>query len=49
MGLKKEHDDFNIRDFKLAYIAEISLGYVKLYGNLCNREHVQRWPESNTV
>jgi len=32
MGLKKEHDDFNIRDFKLAYIAEISLGYVKLYG-----------------
>lgn len=33
LGKKKEHDDFDLRKFKLAYIGEISLGPVRLYGS----------------
>jgi hypothetical protein len=33
MGKKKYRDDFELRDFKIAYIAEISLGPVKLFGS----------------
>jgi hypothetical protein len=33
MGKHKEHDDFDLRKFKVAYIAEISLGPVRLYGS----------------
>lgn len=33
LGKHKEHDDFDLRKFKLAYIAEISLGPVRLYGS----------------
>jgi len=33
LGKKKEHDDFDLRKFKIAYIAEISLGPVRLYGS----------------
>ena len=33
LGKHKERDDFNLRKFKLAYIAEISLGPVRIYGS----------------
>ena len=33
MGKHRERDDFNLRKFKIAYIAEISLGPVRLYGS----------------
>lgn len=32
-GKKKEHDDFDLRPWKLSYIGELSLGPVKLYGS----------------
>jgi hypothetical protein len=32
-GKHKEHDDFDLRPWKLSYIGEISLGPVKLYGS----------------
>ncbi|MBL7700117.1 MAG: outer membrane beta-barrel protein [Chitinophagaceae bacterium] len=37
LGKKKEHDDFDLRKVKLAYIAEISLGPVRLYGSYATR------------
>ncbi|HUQ66548.1 MAG TPA: outer membrane beta-barrel protein [Flavitalea sp.] len=33
IGKKKERDDFDLRKFKVAYIGEISLGPVRLYGS----------------
>ena len=37
MGKHKERDDFDLRKFKLAYIGEISLGPVRLYGSYATR------------
>lgn len=37
MGKKKERDDFNLRKVKLAYVAEISLGPVRLYGSYATK------------
>jgi hypothetical protein len=37
LGKHKEHDDFDLRKFKLAYIAEISLGPVRLYGSYATK------------
>jgi hypothetical protein len=37
MGKKKERDDFDLRKFKLAYIAELSLGPVRLYGSYASQ------------
>lgn len=37
MGKKKVHDDFNLRKVKLAYIAEISLGPVRIYGSYATK------------
>lgn len=37
MGKKKERDDFDLRKFKLSYIAELSLGPVRLYGSYATR------------
>jgi hypothetical protein len=37
MGKKKEHDDFNLRKFKLAYLAEISLGPIRLFGSYATK------------
>ena len=33
LGKHKERDDFDLRKFKLAYIAELSLGPVRVYGS----------------
>ena len=32
-GKQKEHDDFDLKQWKLSYIAELALGPVKLYGS----------------
>jgi hypothetical protein len=32
-GKQKEHDDFDLKQWKLSYIAELGLGPVKLYGS----------------
>ena len=37
MGKHKERDDFDLRKFKIAYIAEISLGPVRLYGSYATK------------
>jgi hypothetical protein len=37
MGKVKYHDDFELRKFKLAYIGEISLGWLKLYGSYATK------------
>ncbi len=36
-GKNKERDDFDLRPFKLSYIAELHLGPVKLYGSLASK------------
>jgi hypothetical protein len=42
LGKHKEHDDFDLRKFKLAYIAEISLGPVRLYGSYATQSMFKR-------
>lgn len=37
MGKHKEHDDFDLRRFKIAYVGEISLGPVRLYGSYATK------------
>jgi len=37
MGKVKYRDDFELRKFKIAYIGEISLGWLKLYGSYATR------------
>lgn len=37
LGKHKDRDDFDLRKFKLAYIAEISLGPVRLYGSYATK------------
>ncbi|WEK36606.1 MAG: outer membrane beta-barrel protein [Candidatus Pseudobacter hemicellulosilyticus] len=36
-GKKKNRDDFDLRPWKLSYIAELALGPVKLYGSIANQ------------
>lgn len=33
LGKKKYHDDFDLRNFKVAYIAELNFGLIRLYGS----------------
>lgn len=37
MGKHKERDDFDLRKFKIAYVGEISLGPVRLYGSYASK------------
>lgn len=37
MGKVKYRDDFELRKFKIAYIGEISLGWLKVYGSYATR------------
>lgn len=37
MGKQKYHDDFETRNFKIAYVGELALGPVKLYGSYATR------------
>jgi hypothetical protein len=41
-GKQKEHDDFDLRPWKLSYIGELSLGYVKLYGSLATQSMFEK-------
>jgi hypothetical protein len=41
-GKKKEHDDFDLRPWKLSYIAELSLGPVKLYGSYATQSMFEK-------
>jgi hypothetical protein len=36
-GKQKIHDNFNMEPFKISYIAELQLGFVKLYGSLATK------------
>lgn len=44
-GKQKEHDDFDLRQWKLSYIGEISLGPVKLYGSLASQSMFEKGPD----
>lgn len=37
MGKKKTKDDFNLRNYKLSYIAELKMGPVNLYGSMATQ------------
>jgi hypothetical protein len=41
-GKQKEHDDFDLRPWKLSYIGELSLGHVKLYGSLATQSMFEK-------
>lgn len=41
-GKHKEHDDFDLRPWKLSYIGELSLGPVKLYGSLASQSMFEK-------
>jgi hypothetical protein len=41
-GKQKEHDDFDLRPWKLSYIGELSLGYVKLYGSYATQSMFEK-------
>jgi hypothetical protein len=41
-GKKKEHDDFDLRPWKLSYIGELSLGPVKLYGSYATQSMFEK-------
>lgn len=36
-GKNKEHNNFELEKFKLAYIAELQLGFIKLYGSYASK------------
>lgn len=36
-GKQKVHDDFNLRSYKLSYIAELQLGPIKVYGSMASK------------
>jgi hypothetical protein len=44
-GKQKEHDDFDLRQWKLSYIGEINLGPVKLYGSLASQSMFEKGPD----
>ena len=41
-GKKKTKDDFDLRNYKLSYIAELKLGPVNLYGSLATRSMFEK-------
>jgi hypothetical protein len=44
-GKHKEHDDFDLRQWKLSYIGELSLGPVKLYASLASQSMFEKGPD----
>lgn len=44
-GKEKKKDDFDLRPWKLAYIGELSLGPVKLYGSYASQSMFERGPD----
>lgn len=41
-GKKKTKDDFDLRSFKISYIAELNLGEIKFYGSLATQSMYKR-------
>jgi cytochrome c-type biogenesis protein CcmE len=41
-GKQKEHDDFDLRQWKLSYIGELSLGWVKLYASVASQSMFEK-------
>ena len=41
-GKHKSRDDFDLRPFKISYIAELNLGEIKIYGSLATRSMYER-------
>jgi hypothetical protein len=41
-GKQKEHDDFDLRQWKLSYIGELSLGWVKLYASIASQSMFEK-------
>ena len=41
-GKKKTKDDFDLRNYKISYIAELKLGPIKLYGSLATRSMFEK-------
>lgn len=41
-GKHKEHDDFDLNPWKISYIGELSLGYVKLYGSYATKSMFEK-------
>jgi hypothetical protein len=41
-GKEKARDDFDLRQFKISYIAELNLGEIKLYGSLATQSMYKR-------
>lgn len=41
-GKQKEHDDFDLRPWKLSYVGELSLGFVKLYGSYASQSMFEK-------
>jgi len=41
-GKQKTHDDFYLRPFKISYVAELQLGFVKLYGSLATQSMYEK-------
>jgi hypothetical protein len=41
-GKQKERDDFDLRPWKLSYIAELNMGWVKLYGSLASQSMFEK-------
>lgn len=41
-GKKKEHDDFDLRPWKISYLGELTLGYVKLYASIASQSMFEK-------
>ena len=41
-GKRKAHDDFDLRQFKISYVAELNLGEIKFYGSLATQSMYDR-------
>lgn len=41
-GKQKNRDDFDLRPWKLSYIGELNLGWVKLYGSLASQSMFEK-------
>lgn len=44
-GKRKKRDDFNLRPWKLNYMAEISFGWVGVYGSLASQSMFEKGPD----
>lgn len=41
-GKKKNRDDFDLNPWKISYIGELSLGYIKLYGSVASKSMFEK-------